>query len=123
PKALGVGYFLVYARLGLASAFHKLGMKRETDEQFQAALRLFHDKKGYDFSLIWEGSDAQVSYRIAAHYAISNRHKEALQNLRKAVDWGWRDGRLLEIDEAFAALRDEPEFQKVTRDLLGTSGT
>ena len=117
PKALGVGYFLVYARLGMAVAFRKLGMKREADQQFQAALRLFNNKKDYDFSLIWEGSDAQLHYDFAGYHALLNERKEALSHLRKAIACGWADLPYWQVDENFSKFRKEAVFLELVQKL------
>ncbi|RMD86526.1 MAG: tetratricopeptide repeat protein, partial [Calditrichaeota bacterium] len=117
PKALGVGYFLVYARLGMSRAFQKLGMHSEANQQFQLALELFQNKKEYDFSFIWEGCDAQVYYQIASHYAILNKSQEAIRNLQKALTCGWADLPVLESDESFNSIRSQSEFQKIIQSL------
>ena len=117
PKALGIGYFATYAHLGVAKAFHKLGMNREATQQLEETLKLFQDRKGYDFSLIWEGSDAQILYDIASYHALLNDRQEALSHLRKAIACGWADVPYWHVDENFSRLRQEVEFQKVVQDL------
>ena len=117
PKALGIGYFLVKVRLGMAKAFHKLGMSHEQKQQFQEAIKLFGSKQGYDFSWIWEGSDAQVYYEIASYHALLNRRKEAFRYLQKAIDCGWGDLPFLELDESFNLFRNVPEYKKIAQDL------
>ena len=117
PKALGIGYFATYAHLGMAKAFHKLGMNREATQQLEETLKLFQDRKGYDFSLIWEGSDAQILYDIASYHALLNDRQEALSHLRKAIACGWADVPYWHVDENFSRLRQEVEFQKIVQDL------
>jgi tetratricopeptide (TPR) repeat protein len=117
PKALGVGYFLVKARLGLAKAFHQLEMHREEKQQFREALALFENKSGLDFSWIWEVSDAQTYYEIASYHAVAQHRKEAFSFLRKAVQCGWSDLPFLEADESFRALRNEAPFKKIVQTL------
>jgi len=117
PQALGVGYFLVKARLGLAKAFHQLEMSREAKQQFQEALELSQNKQGFDFSWIWEACDAQAHYEIASYHALAHRRKEAFIDLRKAMQCGWSDLPFLEADESFRTLRDEAPFRKIVQTL------
>ncbi|NUM76981.1 protein kinase [candidate division KSB1 bacterium] len=117
PKALGVGYFLIKARLGLAKAFHQLEMSRESKQQFQEALALFRNKSELDFSWIWEASDVQAYYDIASYHAMAQHRKEAFSYLKKAVMGGWGDLPFLEADESFRTLRDEAPFRKIVQTL------
>lgn len=118
PKALGVGYFFVKARLGLAKAFHQLEMIREEKQQFREALALFENKSGLDFSWIWEACDAQMHYEIASYHALAQHRKEAFSYLKKAVQCGWSDLPFLEADESFRTLGDDAPFRKIVQTLM-----
>ncbi len=117
PKKLGIGYFLVYAYIEIAKTFHKLGMRSEANQKFQDALKLFQHKKGYNFSLLWSGSDAETYYAIASYYALLNRQKDAIESLQKAIDCGFADLPYIQADEDFDSLRNKPEFQRVVQNL------
>ncbi|MFQ5675125.1 MAG: hypothetical protein ACE5G1_04450 [bacterium] len=101
----------------MAKAFHKLEMKREAKQHFERTLKLFQDRKGYDFSLIWEGSDAQILYEIASYHALLNDRKKALNQLHKAIACGWADLPYWQVDENFSRFRKELDFQKLVQDL------
>jgi serine/threonine protein kinase len=53
----------------LTKAFSRLGMIREEKQQHQNALNLIESREGYDFSWVWEGSDAQLYYEVASCHA------------------------------------------------------
>ena len=101
----------------MAKAFQELGMSREAKSHFQESLRLIEKKQGYDFSWIWEGSDAQAYYDLASYKALLNRSDEALEYLKQAIDCGWADLPLLENDECFDALRDLSEYITIIQGL------
>ena len=98
--------------IGMAKAFHELGMSRETKSHYQKSLQLIKNKQDYDFSWIWEGSDAQAFYDLASYQALLNHPQEALDYLKKAIDCGWADLPQLENDECFHPLCDLPEYKK-----------
>ena len=117
PRSLGIGYFLLKARLGLARAFHLLSMNRESKHQFQEAHELFKNKYGYDFSWIWEGCDAQACYDFASYFAAMNRQKDSFKYLQKAIECGWRDLPFLQSDDTFSRFRNKTEFAKIVQEL------
>ena len=117
PRSLGVGYFLLKARLGLARAFHLLGMNRESKQQFQEAFELFKNKEEYDFSWIWEGCDAQTYYDFASYFAVINHQKDAFKYLQKAIECGWRDLPFLQSDDLFSRFRNKTEFADLVQEL------
>ncbi len=117
PKGLGIGYFLVRARLGMAEAFHKLGMTREAEQHFNKSLELFRQKLEFDFSWIWEGTDAQAHYDLASYFALTKQPELAFEHLRKAAACGWRDVPQLEVDDNLNALRGMAEYLQILQDL------
>ena len=114
---LGIGYVLVRTIIGMAKAFHELGMSRDAKAHFQKSLQCIEKREGYDFSWIWEGSDAQAYYDLASYQALLNRPDEALHYLKKAIDCGWADLPLLENDECFDTLREMPEYKQVMKNM------
>jgi tetratricopeptide (TPR) repeat protein len=117
PRSLGVGYFLLKARLGLARSFHLLGMNRESKQQFQEAFELFKNKEEYDFSWIWEGCDAQAYYDFASYFVVINHQKDAFKYLQKAIECGWRDLPFLQSDDPFSRFRNKTEFAEIVQEL------
>ena len=117
PRALGIGYFLLRAYLGLARTHSALGDISDSKKHFEKAAELYRTKRGFDFNWIWEGCDAQVHYDMAGYFALLNKKQEALQNLRQAVALGWRDVPAFKADELFAAFRRDPSFAKIIEKL------
>ncbi|MCU0646038.1 MAG: tetratricopeptide repeat protein, partial [bacterium] len=117
PRAMGIGYILNRARLGLAKCYHQLGITRDARTQFEAAVPLFTQKQGYNFNMIWEGNDAHMFYDAANYHAFANHPQEALEYLQKAIQCGWADLSTLESDDSFALVQDKSKFQKIVQDL------
>jgi tetratricopeptide (TPR) repeat protein len=119
PRAMGMGYILTRARLGLAKVYHQFALLREGRAESEAARALLTLKQGFNFNMIWEGNDAHVYYDLASYHAFVNHLSEALEYLQKAIDCGWADLPTLEADDSFSLLREKSEFQKIVQDLKG----
>ncbi len=116
-SGLGMGYILIIILMGMARACHSLGLTQESKQHYRAALKLLLEKKEYDFSWIWEGCDAQAHFEIASYHAHCNHPQEALEQLRKAIEYGWADWRAFYNDASFEAFRKDPENQTVIQTL------
>jgi serine/threonine protein kinase/tetratricopeptide (TPR) repeat protein len=114
---LGFGYFAAKIYIGMAKSFHELGMSREAKKHFQKSWDLIEKKKDFDFSWIWEGSDAQAYYDLASFKALLNRPEEALEFLHKAIDCGWIDIPQMTNDDCFDTLRESPEYRQILNEL------
>ena len=117
PKAMGIGWIFLKCKIAQAMAFHQLEMLREAKRDLQEALDLFARKDSFDFSWIWEGSDAQTHQQFACYYALAGNPDKSLESLEKAIDCGWADAISLENDAAFGSLRTEPHFQNMIASL------
>lgn len=117
PKAMGMGYILTRARLGLAKAYHQLGVIQNANEQYETARSLVTRKQGYNFNMTWEGNDAHTYYDFASYHAFVNHPQEAMEYLQKAIQCGWADLPTLESDDSFSLVRGKTEFQKIVQDL------
>jgi hypothetical protein len=56
---------------------------------------------------------ARFHYALARLYAATSRPELALQNLRKALEEGFKDKKKMADEPAFAAMRETPEFQEL----------
>jgi tetratricopeptide (TPR) repeat protein len=73
--------------------------------------------KCFETGLLAEpGNITMLVYRARA-CALDNKASVSLACLRKAVELGFRDKQLLEIDEAFAGLRGDERFVKLVREM------
>ena len=57
-----------------------------------------------------------INYYLARTYATAGKLQESLAYLRKALEAGFRDHKLLMKDKDFAALRSTPEFHQLMLD-------
>jgi len=117
---LGMGYILVYVLIGMAKAFHGLGITQESKHWYQTALKLLSDKKEYDFNWIWEGCDAQAYYEIANFQALLNHPTETYEYLEKAVKSGWADWPAFDCNASFEEFRKHPDYRNKIQELRKT---
>jgi tetratricopeptide (TPR) repeat protein len=60
-----------------------------------------------------------VNYYLAKTYATAGKMEEALTYLRRAMDAGLKDRKMIMKDKELAALRSRPEFQKMMLEQAG----
>jgi tetratricopeptide (TPR) repeat protein len=113
PQSLGIGAILVRSRLGLARCLHRLQLGREAMTLYEEATDLFRLRQGFDFSWIWEATDADLYMELALYHATAGHADEALVALEKAIGCGWGDPHLLEDEPTFATLRDMEGYRKL----------
>ena len=111
PEKLGIGYFLIRARLGLAKAMHELGMKRDEQSAYDAAMDLWTTRAGYVFSWVWLGTDADAWFDFASYHSAAGHRDDALTALREAIASGWGE---------LPALRTDHGFRRLSSDLAVT---
>ncbi len=80
----------------------------------------FSEKKEWDRAIFVLSVATEISpekpfvwYSRAEAYARKGDPKRALADLHQAVDKGWKDLASLQQDEAFAPLRQDPEYQRL----------
>lgn len=110
PQKLGIGYFLIRSRLGLAKAFHELGMRRDEEREYNAAAELWRTRTGYVFSWVWTGTDADAWFDFGSYHSAVGHRDAALLALTEAIDAGWRDVPGLRVDHGFRRLAGAPEL-------------
>jgi dienelactone hydrolase len=98
---------------GLASAF---SFAAENGQQLMLKKNYFSAKDMFLAGEIIQPDNAWVSYLLATAYAQLNEKKEAIQELRKAVEKGMTNAKALE-DEAFDRIREEQGFRAVAAKL------
>jgi tetratricopeptide (TPR) repeat protein len=60
-------------------------------------------------------NDPRASYNVARTYAFYAQKEPALEWLTRALKQGYKDLQYLKIDPAFESMRDDPEFQRLTK--------
>ncbi|MEW6363932.1 MAG: protein kinase [Acidobacteriota bacterium] len=113
PRVLGGGWILLRARLGLSRAFRKLGMPREAERLRAEVLALRSTRQGFDFSGIWEGSEADLDVELAVASAAARRAPEALGLLSQAVARGFADIVHLADEPALKEIAGDPEMVRL----------
>ena len=107
----------IYNNLGTA-LFARKEYQKATDA-FQTALSLdpdvFEHNSAYGVMLEERSVQerAKYHYYLAKLYAKSGRNELALQYLRKSLEEGLKERKLMQTDPEFAALRDTKEFKEL----------
>jgi tetratricopeptide (TPR) repeat protein len=103
----------------LGTAYYARNQIALANEEYRTALKLdpevFERHSSYGV-LLQERSvqdRAKFHYMMAALYAQDGRNDLALQNLRKALEEGYKERKKLPDDPAFAGLRELPEFKQL----------
>jgi tetratricopeptide (TPR) repeat protein len=61
-------------------------------------------------------ADALAHYNLACSYALLKRPEKSLENLRRAVELGYRDFRYMREDHDLDAIRHDPRFRQLLRE-------
>ncbi len=117
PRALGIGWFCVKAKIGLARAFSTLFMRREETAALAEALELREAKDCFDFSCIWEGGEMEMEMDLAVYHAESGRQEEAVSSVLRAAEFGWRETRRVEIDPLLVTIRNQGALHELVAEL------
>ena len=117
PEKLGMGYLVIRARLGLATAYNALRMRRDETGQLSAATRLSTQRKEYDFGWFSDACDGWAAIDFARYYSRAGRVGEAVSFVVKAAASGWNDARSLEIDEGLASVAGLAELRRLRVEL------
>ena len=94
-------------RLHLAQLYHKVGRPGDAVPVLSEAVRHLEDE--YEIGI----RDPQTLANLAGAYALQGRDDDALDMLRRAVDYHWRGTVLyddLELYSPWQRLRDDPRF-------------
>jgi tetratricopeptide (TPR) repeat protein len=107
---------VTYRNLG--TAYFSDGNYKEGANAYQKALELNPNSFDPDQTEVIEEKFSRrrrvaVNYCLAKAYALAGKDEQALVYLRKALDAGFNDRRLLMEDKGFAQLRTTPEFQQL----------
>ena len=88
------------ARILLAGSYARLNRSDDATREATMALTL-------------RPNDTLMLYNTACVFATIGRKAEAMNSLRKAWENGWRDSEWARRDPELAALRDDPEFDRL----------
>ena len=107
---------VTYRNLG--TVYFSEGNYKEGAKAYQKALELNPNSFDSDRTEVKEERISRhqrvaVDYCLAKAYAMTGKNEQALIYLRKALDAGFNNRRLLMEDKEFAQLRTTPEFQQL----------
>lgn len=116
--ALKYGPTLAVTYRNLGTAYFSEGNYKEGAKAYQRAVELNPNSFDADRTEVIEEKISRrqrvaISYCLAKAYAMSGNNEQALIYLRKAMDAGFNDRRLLMEDKEFAQLRTTPEFHQL----------
>jgi DNA-binding SARP family transcriptional activator len=117
PEKLGMGFLAIRARLGLATAYNALRMRRDEARELSGATRLFEQRNEYDFGWFSDACDGWAAVDFAHFHSRAARPADAIAFLRKAAATGWNDSRSLEIDECFIEFAGNSDFDALRSEL------
>jgi tetratricopeptide (TPR) repeat protein len=117
-KALKYGPNSAVAYRNLGTAYFSDGNYKEGANAYQKALALNPNSFDSDHTEVMEEKNSRrqrvaVDYCLAKAYALAGRDDKALIYLRRALDAGFNDRRLLMEDREFTRLRTSPDFQQL----------
>jgi Flp pilus assembly protein TadD len=90
----------VRARILMATELAQAGEVEETERHLQMALAL-------------RPNDTNVLYNAACAYGILKKKQDALDTLKKAIEFGYGSFEWIKQDPGLLLLRDDPEFEKL----------
>jgi tetratricopeptide (TPR) repeat protein len=117
-RALKYGPDSAVAYRNLGTAYFSEGNYKEGAKAYRKAVELNPNSFDADRTEVMEEKLSRrqrvaISYSLAKAYAMAGKNELALIYLRKAMDAGFNDRRLLMEDKEFTQLRATPEFQQL----------
>ena len=117
-RALKYGPNSAVTYRNLGTAYFSEGNYKEGAKAYRKALELNPNSFDPDQTEVKEERISRyqrvaVNYCLAKAYAMTGKNVQALICLRKALDAGFNNRRLLMEDKGFAQLRTTPEFQQL----------
>jgi tetratricopeptide (TPR) repeat protein len=125
PRCIGyyplIGFVLAYqgnSDEAIRSLYDSLEIFSAIDHVYKIPMiALSHCGLGYVYFQQSEYSDASNAYELAGYHALANNQTGAIDMLRRAIRYGWRDYSLLISDISFRRMRNDPEFQGIVTGL------
>jgi len=96
-----------YVTTVLGLVYMKTGRADEAREMFSRSLRIAEIKLEND------SEDPDVRYDLAQVKAMQGKSAEALEWLQKAIDAGWTNHRLAELDPSMDNIRNDDKFKRM----------
>lgn len=116
PALIGSGHLAVRVHTRLAGVFRRLRMRFEEERHAGEARELTLARAHYSFNWCWGVSEAELHYDWAVYHAECTDGEATRASLNRAMDYGWREISLLDVEPAFAASRESDEMRATVDD-------
>jgi tetratricopeptide (TPR) repeat protein len=120
-KAIAIAPASASMHSNLGTAYFARKRYEEASESYKKALDLdpnVFEHRGSNGTVLQERSveeRAKFHFYLAKLYAKGGQNERAMQYLRKALEEGYKDRAKIAEDDAFAMLRENPEFQTILK--------
>ncbi len=120
-KALAISPLSASMHSNLGTAYFARKKYEDASESYKKALELdpnVFEHRGSNGTVLQERSveeRAKFHYYLAKLYAKGGQNERALQYLRKALEEGYKERAKIAEDDAFALLKENPEFQSILK--------
>jgi TolB-like protein/tetratricopeptide (TPR) repeat protein/tRNA A-37 threonylcarbamoyl transferase component Bud32 len=116
PHRLSIGAHWVKARCGMARVLYRRGDADAAARALNEARELFETKHRFVWGWFMGAAEADMLYELASAHAAMARDAEAIDYLRRAIEYCWSDLPQFAHDPAFDALRDRDDVRRLVAD-------
>jgi DNA-binding SARP family transcriptional activator len=113
-EMIGCGHLMVRVETRLAGVFRRLRMRAEEERHASSASALTASRDRFSFNWCWGVSEGELHYDWSVYHAECGNADAMVASLRRAIDFGWRETRLLEVEPAFASRRSDQRVQRLS---------
>lgn len=113
PGMIGCGHLMVRVETRLAGVFRRLRMRAEEERHASSAGSLTATRDGFSFNWCWGISEGELHYDWSVYHAECGNGDAMIASLRRAIDFGWRETALLEVEPAFASRLGDQRVQRL----------
>jgi tetratricopeptide (TPR) repeat protein len=110
---IGCGHLMVRVETRLAGVFHRLRMRAEEERHANSAGTLTATRSRFSFNWCWGISEAELHYDWSVYHAECGNTDAMISSLRRAIDFGWRETGLLNVEPAFASRLTDQRLQRL----------
>jgi tetratricopeptide (TPR) repeat protein len=120
-KAIAISPLSASMHSNLGTAYFARKKYEDASESYKKAMELdpnVFEHRGSNGTVLQERSveeRAKFHYYLAKLYAKGGQNERALQYLRKALEEGYKERAKIAEDDAFALLKENPEFQTILK--------
>jgi hypothetical protein len=91
-------------------------MRAEEERHARLAAALTASRNHFSFNWCWGVSEGELHYDWSTYHAECGNTEAMISSLERAIDFGWRETTLLEVEPAFAARVADERVQSVVEE-------